>query len=564
MSLSYLASTLLGAPHPSNSVATPSLPTEIWTMIFDFSISVPIFFDARWDNEIFTPFDESSQPLSPQETYRVSLNTKKAILLVCKRWNAIARGILLRQLVIRRKDQLISLVDLLEASVLDVHGSGVSCTPLGWHVTHVKLLVTTNDAISKAKVTNLARRFVVCCPRLVSLQDAAPYGLHELPLAYVTDPSSSALPKRLQSLVWSYSGPGTEDFEGDTCVLKQISSLQCTTIHLPPSPADLDSFISITLPGLLSLDLSISWNNHLPWQFAAEHLSFPSLRHLTIRAPAPGDGVLTPESVRSLDAFLEAHGKTLGSLDIHISPRATARTTLLFHDGTSMENVVDIGAILARCPNLVDIALSARWLSADVPTAATATVAGEGDVSERHPIRWQHAKLERVGLRDVDVGSSSSASGWGSDVASPVSRPASLVSSVPDQAFEMLTAYQRSTNFFEWSIETLLQSGSLGGVSRRHQSFAATMRALLETRDIPAWSSYAPGVGTLTKEMLFPTLRTVRLLDANLDSLMTEQSGPTEDGEFWEKWHSAAKQRGISIDDCRGSPIVNRYGPGRS
>lgn len=525
-----LASALPKASHPSSNTATLSLPTELWTIIFDFAVYVPIFFDARWDNGIITPFDEASQPLSPQESYKSSLVTKKAILLVCRHWNSIAHGILFRQIVIRREGQLISLIDLLETDALG------SRSPLGWHVTHVKILITTNDDINKAKVVNLVRRLIASCPRLVLLQDAAPYGLNESPLDYyVTDPSSPTRPKQLQALVWSYGGPRAEDFEDDTGILKQTRSLQCTTIHMAPSPADLNPPIPIALPNLISLDLSISWNNHLPWQSAAERLSFPALRHLTIRAPVLGDGALTSESVQSLEAFLDAHGKTLRSLDVHILPRAEARSTLLLRSGDLTENVVDIGAILARCPNLVDIVLSARWLSADSPSFSPPAVASGGDDSEGRPVRWQHANLERVGLRDVGMKSTCTAAGWALETMSPVPRP------------------------------TLLRSDSLVETSKRYQSFAATMRVLLDMRGVATGSYYAPGPGTRIREggkRSFPALRAIQVLDAHLNSLTTEMGDLTEDGVFWEEWNLVARGRGVSVGDCCGSPIFHRRGLG--
>lgn len=537
-------------PAPSSS-ATTSLPTELWAIIFDLAISVPIFFDAKWDKGIITPFDESYHPLSPQDYYEVSLVTKKAILLVCKSWNAIARGIVFRQIVVRRKDTLDSLVNLLEADALGILSGGVPRVPLGWLVTHVKLLITANDAINRMEATNLARRLVACCPRLVSLQDAAPYGLREPPLEYILNYSSPARPKQLRSLIWSYGGPRTEDFESDSSALKQIYTLQCTTIHLPSSPAYLDSFMPITLPNLKLLDLSISWNNHISWQYAAKRLSFPSLQHLTIRAPAPGDGALTPESVRSLEAFLDAHGQTLRSLDVRISPRATA---WLFRDRNAVDNVLDIAAILARCPNPVDIALSACWLSTDDSISTPAAVGGQGEDSEIRPLRWQHAKLERVGLRDIGVKSSGAGAGLGSEARSLVSGSAGTISRLRDRALEMSAAYQSPAYYFGLSTETILQCGFFLGTSKRHQPLDATMHALLGTRGGP---NSSPPAAKERGEALFLALRTIRLLEARLDSLMADHGGPTEDGVFWGKWNSVAGLRGILIEDCCGLPIVN-------
>ena len=167
----------------------PRLPPEVWSIILEYSISLPIFFDNGWEGGLITPFDVVAHARSSTELFEHSIQVKKSVPLVCHDWYSLSRGSLYRHLVFHQFNQLEKMVDMLERSELEVvQGKRSSETsgrrasdrvPLGWHVTHVKFLlaISSNEdsRSNRAAITNRIHRLVASCPRLEILLDGIAY-----------------------------------------------------------------------------------------------------------------------------------------------------------------------------------------------------------------------------------------------------------------------------------------------------------------------------------------------------------------------------------------------------
>ncbi|KAF8314439.1 hypothetical protein DL93DRAFT_1063679 [Clavulina sp. PMI_390] len=542
------------SPSPVSSYS-PKLPTELWRIIFEFATETALFFENRWTYVgQANPFDEAelSSPSTSLDAFPATVRANTSILLVCKRWHAIARGLLWRRIVIRRRAQLDCILRTLEASAdKRMNHSTNRSSSLGWHVTHLKMMVTVHGTAEKEQLTRTVQRLLKLCPRLIVFIDAAPYGLQELSspfLASCDDETAHDAVKSLRSLVWSYGGPKLFDLES----MSHILSLRSITIH-SPTPSDPPPTLPISVPTLTALDLSIAWNNHAHWRFVAEHVQLPSLRSLTVRTPATGDGAMSVEAYSSLHTFLSTHGSSLQSLDICIVPRAVEPSARLVL-GAQTTNQTDIGQILQLCPNLTDLVISARWLD-HVTNNDGEVAAGEatGIIFHNTPSNrsWSHLKLRRVGLRDVACDDRAREAAETRNNSSTGIRGAERFSHRVIELLLQVPTRSVSPSFFEWVVQMQLQDRSVMQMPKRLKSMAATVGTLLSAR-LPT-----PGHGLHSERTtrMFPDLRAIRLLDSSLSDT-DDRRMSSDDKLFWKGWATVAAQRGVIVEDCFGCRIA--------
>lgn len=164
----------------------------------------------------------------------------------------------------------------------------------------------------------------------------------------------------------------------------------------------------------------------------------PSLTHLTVRTPSSLGTIVGSEAIASLHVFLKAYGSQLKSLDLRVTPGDVEPNARLpdppvppagipMHPGAGangnqdpVDGMLNIPLILARCPNLEELVLSARWPSphsfttAATTAAATAVVPphppnvnnpnGNPNAQRQNPSPFaipHHDNLRRIGLRDT-------------------------------------------------------------------------------------------------------------------------------------------------------------------
>ena len=361
------------------------LPPELWTLIFRHASSRTRFFDSNWDTDhcILTPFIDDDKDKDILESFTASLETLKAISLVCTGWRAHSLKLMYSRIYLRRASQLRSLVHTLERSRDEAKGRhGLASVGLGWWVTHIKMQAL--DERESINGPTYLDRLLACCPRLEVYLDARRYGYHERPkeiLASFKSYSNSPSKYLLRSLVWSYGGPLMDDLASGQHILDDIRSLRCMTVH--SHAVDTLSNSLLTFPKLISIDLFISSQLHRHWLIIAQHWSLPNLTHIIIRTPVHSRGIIGPAATRCLYTFLEAHGSNITSLELAIHPGDESRP-----EGQNAVNAefstLSIPSLLSFLPNLQDLVLSARW-----------QVDNAGDVL------WHHPSLRRVGLRDA-------------------------------------------------------------------------------------------------------------------------------------------------------------------
>lgn len=233
-------------------------------------------------------------------------------------------------------------------------------------------------------------------------------------------------------------------------------------LRLSRAPKSLREQPLLMFSQLISLDMFISARSHMHWpvlvsatttSIAGSSLpitstnsdtssgtGLPSLTHLTMRTPSSLGTILGPEAIASLHVFLKAYGAQLKSLDLRISPgdvdpnaRLPPPPPHIFQgmpmnpefgagvgngngNGNGAGSLLNIPLVLARCPNLEDFVLSARWPSPHSNDAVGANNAAVGP-NQNNPQQQQqeaqnrpnpspfaiphHEKLRRIGFRDT-------------------------------------------------------------------------------------------------------------------------------------------------------------------
>lgn len=206
------------------------------------------------------------------------------------------------------------------------------------------------------------------------------------------------------------------------------ASTTTITLTTPTLSSSTSSLTSTTLDATLT-----------PITMPSTFNGLPSLTHLAIRTPLSLGTIVGPEAIASLHVFLKAYGPQLKSLDLRVSPGDVEPTAQLppppagipMNPGAGNGNgeqdpvngMLNIPLILARCPNLEELVISARWPSPHSCTsssAATATATATANVAAAVPpptnnanpnpnVRQNsspfsvpcHDNLRRIGLRDT-------------------------------------------------------------------------------------------------------------------------------------------------------------------
>ena len=267
----------------------------------------------------------------------------------------------------------------------------------------------------------------------------------------------------------------------------------------------------------------------------------PSLTHLTIRTPSSMGAVVGSEAIASLHVFLKAYGPQLKSLDLRVSPgdvESNVQPLVPPHDGIPMhpgaENgnegngeqdpvagMLNISLILARCPNLEELALSARWPSPHSFTSpSTTTAAGNAqppppndntnenrnrnaNMGRQHPSPFAipfNDNLRRIGLRDTTP----HADGFSPTLASgpcPSCRRVYMLSSASELVFGCFMGGG---------------SGSGSGAGVRHDTGTETVSAQMPYRPRASLSPSGPSATLATTQHPFPSTLVESLLNGAL------------------------------------------------
>lgn len=478
-------------------------------------------------------------------------NTKRAIALVCRDWFRFSSELLYQHIVIQRFTQLKFLVHTLEDSHLNASKRG--SVALGWWISHVKLFTMDNESTSRLasneSVTGYLRRLLSHCPRLEVFIDAAPYGFDEHP-KIVLPPlfrNSSTTQISLRSLEWVFGGPMLDDLAANSHVTNSIRSLRCTSIHDRRLPSARGGPLSF--PYLVSLDLFLSRQNHTHWRLLAETCIFPSLTNLTIRTPTAAGTILGIDAMRSLKAFLAVNGSRLRLLDLKVNP-GDGSPISHHHLGEEAAHIFSVPPILALCPNITDLIISARWIAAHTGTPNGSTTSSPFFVR-------RHENLTRIGLRDT----SPTADGFSTSVASGAcqycTRPSIMMPPPVTPAGRGEYAGQQGSGV---QVDLIM--------SHRHCTIDRHLRALLRgffprtatSGFLPPFLANDPHQEV---EKRFPELHAIQLLDsestmfdlgemARCDQWRTCWCTPGEmriEASFWAAWAERCADRGVQLLD---------------
>lgn len=505
------------------------LPPEVWSLIFHEVATTTRFYDTRWDQgSIISPFDDATSSSDPynagDKAYTIALTNIYNLTLVCRAWYDLSKHLAYSHLVIRGMSQLERIVDILEQS--QVNGR----VGLGWWVTHVKLMTVAYhiDEGEPNSPTGLTRRLLALCPRLEVYLDAAPYGEDERPLDLLSSTGSfTSFSPHLRSIEWVYGGPTQEDFKRTPNLVDSIQSLRAMTI-LDSSSMHIPGEL-FTLPNLTSLDLFILPDSHIQWADIGNTWSLPSLTHLTLRT-APGIGVNVGEDTMvSLLTFFDTHGANIRVLDLNMCPGDANHGAYIVagannDDDTDeeLEDMFDLGAVLERCPNLIDLVLSARWLW---PSSAQRTL----------PL-----SLTRIGLRDT-APEGPGFSALHAAEACPVCARGGLNGPHVGAAIAPATP----------SPHRHPQSSFFTAMSRRHCTIDRHLRSILSLR---APSLLAICLLDSTPSMFSPSIKMSGHC-SNWRTCWCTMPETRAEPLFWEVWASVCQARGMRLRGRLGDGI---------
>ncbi|KAF9518920.1 hypothetical protein BS47DRAFT_1337821 [Hydnum rufescens UP504] len=349
------------------------------------------------------------------------------------------------------------------------------------------------------------RRLLACCPRLEVLLDAAPYAIDDRPKSYLCSihPSLASSAPCLRSLEYTQGGPNLGDLLVNLHISRHLRSLKCNNVHTYLT-RDLSTSIPaahqiLSLSGLVSLDLFLSSSMYEYWDIITESWSLPSLTHFTFRVPPSSSNVLAPAARRSM------------------------------HDDAHP-------AILELCPNITELAISARWIAPHphpprTPSPSSIRDPAYGPTSYFRS--WRHPNLARIGLRDTHP----SAAGF-----------STTLGNTPCGSHSLAPSSLRADSHGHDSHPT-------AGMSRRlHSSTNGT-----HDTTIPS--------ATASHRRAFPALASIYLLDSSPENGLGKGSSSsrhtgtcnpgagTPDLMFWNAWARHCAARGVALCDWGGQPL---------
>ncbi|KAF9515555.1 hypothetical protein BS47DRAFT_1484390 [Hydnum rufescens UP504] len=531
-----------------------SLPPEIWMAIFRFATQPPYFFDSRWHYGMVTAFHDARTDVHDHwEIFDASLYTKRAISLVCRDWRRFSSEVVYQHIYLRRRSRLALLVRTLEESRANAVGD--NSVSLGWWITHLKLSViySISDFLHDSTIspTSYASRLLACCPRLEVLIDAAPYGIREPPpniLSAIAPISPSSSHMNIRSIEWIFGGPTLGDLVANPHVAQSIHSLRCNIVH--DRRRSVESF-KLPLVNLASLDLFLSPESHTHWHLLSITCALPSLTHLTIRTPDSTGPILGVDPIQSLKAFLTIFGPQLVHLDLEINPRNMPLNTPQ-HAGEDGPHIFSVSPILALCPNITELIISARWIASHNRNPSPNSTETPFSV-------LRHDNIRRVGLRDT----SPRAEGFSTLYSS---RPCESCTrlSLFHPGFAPMTSPGRGEHAGQhgssaWGTDLVM--------SHRHCTIDRHLRALLYGF-LPLDQLAARRV--FGDNRRFPSLTSVRLLDPErgMFDLVDDQGKCDQwrtcwctprvmrvEPSFWAAWSLRCGERGVDLLDRKGDRI---------
>jgi len=154
------------SPSPTVSRFTPTLPTEIWKLIFRFATTTPDL-DYTHHDSAYTPFQPTlvdqmdtvmdvSGPL-----LKANIRFKARLVFVCKHWKALASEFLYEDVRIQNSQQTRSFLDTLERSAKEMRSEG-----LGKYVRRLQLPPSNvNEDLSRPTDVRLVD-IINCCTNL--------------------------------------------------------------------------------------------------------------------------------------------------------------------------------------------------------------------------------------------------------------------------------------------------------------------------------------------------------------------------------------------------------------
>ncbi|RXW25046.1 hypothetical protein EST38_g807 [Candolleomyces aberdarensis] len=312
------------------------LPPEIWLEIFEFATYV----HRSATIKPLDPFTvkRTSTNVMGVNTPVFALQTKLAIIAVCKSWRRLALPILYRHIVIRSPKRAERILEALQASRTTDPVQSQATGPIncGQWTRHIEVFTHSRGCASLKYLQSLFAIFR-CCPNLQILSGT---WIHLLPPEFL-DAVSRMYGPSVEGLYWSETS--------DRIIRRQDRPITTST----------------TLAFLSAFSLS-----------TANRLSLPRLHSFTVKPSTPNE-----TDHYQLVQLLQVHGHSLVSVDISLPSLGDE----LESDSTAARRTVthvnlDIFLQPDRCPNLASIVFP-----------ATSPI----------PSDHVHPSLRRIGIRGV-------------------------------------------------------------------------------------------------------------------------------------------------------------------
>ncbi|KAJ7075276.1 hypothetical protein B0H15DRAFT_956606 [Mycena belliarum] len=341
----------------------PDLPPELWTQIFAFAADEALILQHRLPTSMS---GGERNPRRSQEALelvqRRSYDTKKAIVLTCKKWRAIEYQSLFHFLCFRAPSRLCDILDTSAAAATTTTAS------LGWWTRRIQLAGINNDTATPQEhldvLQNALIRILRHCPNLEIL--VVQWPLDGGAFAAIADALVRHAASSLRTLFVTIPASALHKL---VTILPALPFICAAHINLHPggqpaiTPAGSDD--CLRLPSLRQLSLS-----GRPHQLihVAKHWHLSALRTFMLSCATS-----TEAQLPATPAFLAAHGAQLTTLELSSWP------------------AMPLARMLAACPALITLAFSGDW-ALDLPSDA-------GAPPDTPP--FAHARLARVGLHGL-------------------------------------------------------------------------------------------------------------------------------------------------------------------
>ncbi|KAG6861377.1 hypothetical protein C0995_000783 [Termitomyces sp. Mi166 len=244
-------------PPASASSALKRLPFEILDMIFQRAVAPSFLLD-------------SSLTAGPNSPWCHARNMKLALILVSRTWYPAALGLLYREVVFRRLNQIPALLETLEKSP----------SVFGVLIKHITLDMFVSPDYA-ASFTRHMQRIVDLCPRLEGFIFSPP-----LPL-----PPKAVLPKLKSPLRHLQIDASASPAELYHLLKHTRKSLVSLSLHVHDPPEHLGTLKVYSLPQLESLTIKITYAGVDAWPLLGHILIMPKLQRLTFELLPGHDSV---------------------------------------------------------------------------------------------------------------------------------------------------------------------------------------------------------------------------------------------------------------------------------